>query len=550
MNQRFAPHPLTRFTRQVIPARLVNNESGIAIMSALMLMLIVTALSVLVLGFVLAEVRPTQFANKNTRTIAAAQAGIEVAVAQIRTSTAADGTGVQMGNILELPCEVRGPVEGAADGTGFEAKISYFTQDPAGRDATWRQDNALRCFTTGSPKGVRAVPRFAIITSEGTDPSTKVIVDAADRTVEATYTFPLTTRNVSGGQITDDSGNYCLVANSLSAGSGVTFLSGASAACREKTDYNLWSWRSDYMIHLSSSDTNGRVPMCLSGRATSGTPAAMVLRACNTGAGDPQGQLFQWTGEHTWRGQNAANTDISNTRIKVATIGGVRTLGVVNANSGANPIPLPEVGKGNASKDTDQVVNQQKFGRCLDVTDENLSKAYMITYPCKQDPSGQGQFSWNHKWYYTEVDPDSTTQSVSTKIYVRHGNTTQNCLITTNTQGVNMSSSLNRTSGSLTMDGVSTSRFPIFRTSSNGIDCSSANSNWTRNGDTGVKETSWTFVDRNGRCLSANGPKMHVGWDAVVVETCNGSNNQKWNVPEDPVEGTLTGFEELTGRTE
>jgi hypothetical protein len=43
---------------------------------------------------------------------------------------------------------------------------------------------------------------------------------------------------------------------------------------------------------------------------------------------------------------------------------------------------------------------------------------------------------------------------------------------------------------------------------------------------------------------------MHVGWDAVVVETCNGSNNQKWNVPEDPVEGTLTGFEELTGRTE
>jgi hypothetical protein len=64
MNQRFAPHPLTRFTRQVIPARLVNNESGIAIMSALMLMLIVTALSVLVLGFVLAGSDPPSSLTK------------------------------------------------------------------------------------------------------------------------------------------------------------------------------------------------------------------------------------------------------------------------------------------------------------------------------------------------------------------------------------------------------------------------------------------------------------------------------------------------------
>ncbi len=546
MNQRFTPHPLTRFTRRVMPARLVNNESGIAIMSALMLMLIVSALSVLVLGFVLAEVRPTQFANKNTRTIAAAQAGIEVAVAQIRTSTAADGAGVQMGNILELPCEVRGPVEGAADGTGFEAKISYFTQDPAGKDATWREDNALRCFTTGSPKGVRAVPRFAIITSEGTDAGAKVIVDAADRTVEATYTFPLTTRNVSGGQITDNTGNYCLVANSLSAGSRVTFHLGSSAACKEKSEYNRWSWRSDYMIHLSSSDTNGRVPMCLSGRATSSTPAAMVLRTCNTGAGDPQGQLFQWTGDHTWRGQNAANTGVASTWIVVATVGGVRTLAVRNSNSGDKPIPMPEVGKGNASKDTDQVVNQQKFGRCLDVTDVRINKAYMITYPCKQDPTGGGNFDWNHKWYYTEVDPDSATQSVSTKIYVREGNTTQNCLITTNTRGIVAGDT---SGGSTGMTGVSTSYFPRFRTSGNGIDCSSTNTNWTRNGDTGDEKTSWTLVDRHGRCLSANGPKMHVGWDAVVVETCNGSNNQKWNVPEDPVEGTLAGFEELTGRT-
>lgn len=286
--------------------------------------------------------------------------------------------------------------------------------------------------------------------------------------------------------------------------------------------------------------------MCLSGRATSNTPAAMVLRTCNTGAGDPQGQLFQWTGDHTWRGQNAANTGVANTWIVVATVGGVRTLAVRNSNSGDKPIPMPEVGKGNASKDTDQVVNQQKFGRCLDVTDVRINKAYMITYPCKQDPTGGGNFDWNHKWYYTEVDPDSATQSVSTKIYVREGNTTQNCLITTNTRGIVAGDT---SGGSTGMTGVSTSYFPRFRTSGNGIDCSSANTNWTRNGDTGDEKTSWTLVDRHGRCLSANGPKMHVGWDAVVVETCNGSNNQKWNVPEDPIEGTLTGFEELTGRT-
>ena len=59
---------------------------------------------------------PTLLANKNSRTLTAAQAGIDATIAQLRNATRLP-RGVPMGDIHKLPCTVTGTV----DGTGGAA---------------------------------------------------------------------------------------------------------------------------------------------------------------------------------------------------------------------------------------------------------------------------------------------------------------------------------------------------------------------------------------------------------------------------------------------
>ena len=50
-----------------------RREGGFAMLSVILLVMVVSALSVLMLGVVVAQVKPTVFQAKNTRTIAAAR---------------------------------------------------------------------------------------------------------------------------------------------------------------------------------------------------------------------------------------------------------------------------------------------------------------------------------------------------------------------------------------------------------------------------------------------------------------------------------------------
>lgn len=529
--------------------RLVGREDdGIALMSVILLIVVIGMLAVLMLGLVLAELRPTLYANKNTRTISASQAGIDAALSQIRNARTTDGSGSVVGDIHQLPCVVSGPVEDGSGATSFVAKVTYFADDPGDKDDAWRTANALTCYPgTGATGGLRKVPTHAVIESVGSDDSATVMADVANRSLEATYTFPLTTRTISGGQIMDSNYQYCLVAGSATVGSYIAFQPAEDARCKTPGDLNLWSWRSDYMIHLSSTDLDGRVPLCLSGRASNSTPVAMTLQECTLLTTDGLGQRFSWTGTHTWLGQNSDNTDYGSSYIVNAdnNIGAGDRISVSTSTSNPKPVPLPAVGKGNASKATEQVVNQSQFGRCLDVTDTDISKAYMISYPCKQDPTGGGNFDWNHKWYYTEPDANLGQTSVKTTLRVTTGGTDY-CLLTTDTQGIVAGG---RPDG-VNVGDYKPSMFPRFRTTSGGINCSgTGNSEWTRYADTGDVMTSWTFVDRNGRCLSANGDRVAgSNWNSIVVQTCDGKDYQKWNVPDDPIEASVGDFVETTAQ--
>ena len=53
-------------------------------LTVIMLMMVMSALSVLLLGVVMAQVKPTMFAAKNARTVFAAETGIDSALSQVR----------------------------------------------------------------------------------------------------------------------------------------------------------------------------------------------------------------------------------------------------------------------------------------------------------------------------------------------------------------------------------------------------------------------------------------------------------------------------------
>jgi hypothetical protein len=198
------------------------------------------------------------------------------------------------------------------------------------------------------------------------------------------------------------------------------------------------------------------------------------------------------------------------------------------------------VGKGNASHDTDQVVNQNLFGRCLDVTNTVITYSYMIAYPCKQDPSGHGNYDRNHKRNSTE--PGEGEESVSTQIKVNNG--TNYCLIPTTTTGLK---------GSPYYAGYNKA-FPRFVKDASTRDCSSTNTWWTRYGFSYDITKSYTIQDVYGQCLSANGPMITQDggagtWTSIIMATCDGSDGQKWNVPDTPVGASVGDYEEVTGRT-
>lgn len=518
------------------------KDLGAAMLSVLMLILVLTSLAILVLTLTLSQTTPTLMQDKNVRTLAAAQAGLDAAAFQIRHAALSGGSDT-FGDINKLPCSVAGPVEGDGANTSFEVQIRYYKEDPEGQDETWLAENALDCEPIpGHMGGLRDVARYALLTAEGFDPEATAVTDRADRTLEATYTFQLTTRKLAGGRIWDNNSQFCWVAESPDPGARVYYRSGNSESCKDPSDVNLWTWADDYMIHLSSTDAHGAIPLCLTGRHTGTTPQPMRLSECTTTSTDPDGQRFAWTGQHTWRGQNSNNTGAVNSYIikgedrsvydgMAVAVGSHDHLRSVN--------PDPAVGKGNASYETDQVVNHQLFGRCLDVTDADINRQYMITYPCKQDPGGGGDFDWNHKWYYSE--PGLGQEYVTTQIMViRSG--VEYCLIAPTQLNTNF-----ETAG--TYAPIS-ALFPRFHTGleNGGRECNTSRTEWKRYGYNDDESLAYHIVDANGRCLSAAGPRTthHEQWSTVIVEECSESEAQQWNVPTDPVEAALSGYEETS----
>ncbi|MFF1529289.1 ricin-type beta-trefoil lectin domain protein [Cellulomonas sp. NPDC058312] len=484
----------------------IGRDSGVAMMSSILLVLIMASLSMVVLALVMAQTRPTEFARKNTRTIFAAEAGVEAALSRIRSAGgAADFTGAVYGDLTQLPCTLSGTVADATGELRYSVQVRYYKDDPAGQSATWLANNKM----TGCRPATQ--PAYAYISAQGFSETTpRLSADEADRSLSSVYQFNTTNSNINGGRIYTFGDQYCLRADNTTVGSTITYV--PKDQCGADDDRELWVYDADYKLKLSVSTLPGGKALCIGGDPRSGSVQAK-LQECTTDASRWQ-QLWSWDTGARWRGENDSITDYSGSCL----FAGTTNSGAINGaklhigscasdQAWGSFNPDPAVGAGGAKYETIQIVNYLEFGRCFDVTDQTVGSAFMIVYPCKQDPTGGSKLNWNHKWYYSEP-PVGQSVLENQRISVRVDNNTSKtyCLQAPGAGGtyVTLTSSCSTTAPA---------------------------QQWDRYQNTGNSANSYTFVDYLGRCVGLSDDKYKSAWSKIVVTSCSGEADQKWNAP-------------------
>ena len=250
-------------------------------------------------------------------------------------------------------------------------------------------------------------------------------------------------------------------------------------------------------------------------------------------------------GSNTWQGQQL-----------IAPSGGTSWSLGTNNNAGANLSGLPlvvqnsgnnggfsptsAVGAGAASYATHQMVNYLEFGRCADVTSGNINNAFMISYPCKQDPvNGGASLNWNHKWYYTE--PAVQTAGPLYKLGP------QQIVVNVDNQAPAADPSGNYC---LYLPGSAANGSIVRFTPAT---CTStANKIWTRVYNTGDYDSSYKIttpatVGVGLLCLAVDPTQLYLGWSKLILETCSNSLAEKWNAPPTYAVGDVGGYKEIGG---
>ena len=504
---------MTRFRSRLARARR-GGDTGFALVTSILLIMVVGALSVAVAGVVLNQTQPTKATRKQVGAINAAQSGFEVALHQMRFATDVNGNGIP----TQLPCSMtdrnvgtvlKGAVGKDATGYGYQVAVRYYYIDPTNQDLTWLRNNVITC-TAGKPSGV---PQYAYLEAVGLGGGASSV---GNRDLHTTYQFRTTNLNVAGGRLGENTTSLCMDAGTNpQVGSNVTVT-----ACQPRANNSQsWAYRKDLTIYVAGSGLPG---LCLSG-GTSAVNTLLTLQTCiTTSANYPyspaSAQTQKWSFDDNGKFEGAGSTgNLNGNCIAPNTsspISGAKLYLVTCSSGGFDYMtwnPDKQAGAGFAGEDTSQLVNYEEFGRCLDVTDQNVSRTWLITYPCKQAPQSS-LITWNQKWTYKK-----DSNGYYTLVTYNGGSTSSPYCLQGPTTG----------SGYVTV-----------ATCNN-----STRQRWTKVGEVpGNYATSYQITNSAGLCLSlaaGQGDAYHQLFSSIYVEACDGSLKQKWNAPADFVDSRL-----------
>ncbi len=519
--------------------------------TAMLLTIVGVGLSALLAGTVSAQQRTTRVDGQRADAVNAAQAGIDVALAHIRTAVnPADGSGDRS----KLPCNrpatassgfpqgyaFTGSVSAGQPGS-YTTEIYYLPSDPGPGDLTWARSNRLSC-TVGS--GTTTVPLYALIaaTGKGGPEST--------RTIYTTYSFSSTMSNpnIPGGQIRMLRPNvtdveYCFASPVDTPAPGEALW---VRPCDDTSKRQEFAYEANLNLVLVSTRTKANPRgMCLDAGWPQTDGNTVTFQPCSATTvprqqwGENDYSAFQGTTDGVDLNQFCMNVSApgSSSVVKIADT----TINDTNCHVGwdwrKTLFPDADVGTGRAGTATNQLVNYDQFGRCIDITADDVSYGFVVIYPCKQKPSGRVQ--WNQDWVLPAIPAGATT--ASGPIYTT-------CPLTTSDPPCPNGKDFCLTSPGTTAPG----QYVIVQECPPGP--TPANMTWTHRKDTGFYATSYRIESTYGAapgvsyCLSPTDPKASspdlwytfgVPFSKLVLANCSTSELQKWNVSAFTVSGPL-----------
>jgi hypothetical protein len=489
----------------------VRDERG-SIPLALALSLVAMSLSALLVPLVIGQLGDSREHGQRLVALNAAQTGLDVALAQVRAAaqTPDPDDEFPVGDLSKLPC---GPFTGSVGGgnsSRYQVTIKYYSTDPQGKADAWLDDpvNDIDCVPGG---GALATPKFAMLRAEGTDQASGSFTRASSRFLRATYTFQTSNQNIAGGLIPvyrASGTQFCMDAGS---GSPVAGANLRIQPCSAGSAQQLFAYNQNLTIVLTSTQTpSNPLGMCLD--AGLAPAAGVVVRFQQCGNTTLPQQQWSMNDESNLQG-TTDGTNLNGRCFNVQSPGVAGSLVVMGTCGGGYSSsrtfqPEAAVGAGASGASAGQLVNFNQFGRCLDVTEFNVNKGYLINWPCKQapDPSAVG---WNQKfhWPSTPVPGQFWTANGSTRYCMQSpGSTARN-------------------------------NYVIFKTCT--ATTVATNLEWTVYRATDSYKTSYQVVDGFGNCLqpadpTETNPELYEHGNKVskiVVRACNGSTLQKWNAP-------------------
>ncbi|WP_433609759.1 RICIN domain-containing protein [Dactylosporangium sp. CA-139114] len=489
--------------------RALRRDDG-SLPLAMMLTLVGTSLSTLMVPIVITQLRDTAETVERAKALHAAQAGIDVVLGSIRASA---GT---IANLLCLPAAdpLLGTVGGGLPG---RYKVSVVFQDSS--------KTALPCATRAGH--LVSVPSFAVITATGTAKGNpgQAFDPAASRTLNATYVFRFTNENIEGGLVKFYGGAYCLDAGSGSPAVGTNVT---TQPCSTGSARQTFAYTKNLTLQLVSSKTAANpLGMCLDSGDSPVSGTLVQFQVC----GSPTIPYYQ-----RWSINDSSN--FQSTASNGSSLGSF----CFHAKSGSTPgafvelvacggaadntrtfAPEASVGAGAAGPPY-QIVNFKQFGRCIDVTNFDITIGYIIVWPCKQAPNPLS-VGWNQRWNIPATG--TGLGSITGQIWTYDSSKTkQNVCMTTAEPGA-------------------ASYFVTMKACPATTD---AGTLWTVSYQETTYGASYVIKDHNGMCLTPTNlddPKLPPGdifkgsttVSKLVVAACDGSKLQKWNAPaniEDP----------------
>lgn len=485
--------------------------------------------------------------NRNSA-LEGALSGVQAAVADIRAASSGGDTVT-----TELPCTTVSGLTNTSGSSSFIASIQYQDETSQGTytSVTCTQGQGPASPASGSFLARAVITSCSPATACPTNPTSAPGAGATWRRVVSTYDFNTSYANIPGGLVYSYSGKECLYANYTNGNNpngGVTLQ--VTTTCSSSNIHELFQYTTNWNLAIELGGTNYCVQDPEDSSPASTSPLTLTTNCTSTA-------VAQW-GVNDFGGIGGVSTSsagqpngwcLGNPDSSDATLSSPENATVEDTDCESSPSNSESmdntstwqlssaVGAGASQPQTgdfgitDQLVNFQEFGYCLDVTGQNVNSSYLIDYMCKQFPDTAEYPAWNQRWCFNQLSTNSSGLPVGV-LYTPEGQTS----CSSPTSPYCLTSPL-ATPGTLpsTVFVTVTACTPTSSTQANDL-------LWTQWGDSTLAGSihDYTYTDNDGYCLEANtANKMEPSSDyfsTIQVDTCNGSFEQKWNAP--PLLGT------------